>query len=55
MDALYFLIPLSLLVIGAALGVFIWSLRKGQYEDLESPAHRIVFDDQDERAGRSKD
>ena len=50
MSALYFLIPMSLLVLGAAVRLFIWSLRKGQYEDMQGPAHRVIFDDREERA-----
>jgi cbb3-type cytochrome oxidase maturation protein len=45
MDIVYLLIPLSVvlaLLIGA---VFWWSLRSGQFDDLEGPAHRILQDD----------
>lgn len=47
MDVLYILIPISLLVMAIAVGVFIWAIRSGQYEDLEGPAHRILMDDDD--------
>lgn len=50
MSALYFLIPMSLLILGAALAVFIWSLKRGQFEDMEGPAHRIIFDDREEQS-----
>ena len=49
MSALYFLIPLSLVVLSVAIGVFIWALRKGQYEDLQGPANSIVFDERDQQ------
>ena len=45
MSSLVFLIPIALLLGGAALVAFLWSLRSGQYEDLEGPAHRILADD----------
>ena len=53
MSSLVFLVPLALLLGGAALGGFLWSLRSGQYDDLDSPAHSILFDDEDpaHRAG----
>jgi cbb3-type cytochrome oxidase maturation protein len=35
----------SLVLGGAALAIFLWSLRSGQYEDLEGSANRILFDD----------
>ncbi|MFZ5722917.1 MAG: cbb3-type cytochrome oxidase assembly protein CcoS [Pseudomonadota bacterium] len=49
MSALYFLIPMSLLLLGGAVAVFLWSLRRGQYEDLESPAHRVIIEDREEQ------
>ncbi len=45
MEILILLIPLSVLlalVIGA---VFWWSAESGQFDDLESPGHRILMDD----------
>ena len=45
MEILVLLIPLSVvlaLLIGAA---FWWSVRSGQFDDLEGPAHRILADD----------
>lgn len=47
MSILYLLIPLAVLLMAVAIGVFIWSIRSGQYEDLEGPAHRILMDDDD--------
>jgi cbb3-type cytochrome oxidase maturation protein len=51
MDILLLLIPLSValaLLIGAG---FWWSVRSGQFDDLEGPAHRILADD--DRAGQA--
>lgn len=48
MDSLVFLIPLALLIGVAALVLFLWSLRSGQYEDLDGAAERILLDDEDE-------
>jgi cbb3-type cytochrome oxidase maturation protein len=45
-DFLY-LIPLALALGVAGLGAFLWSLRSGQYEDLDGAAERILFDDDD--------
>lgn len=47
MPALYIMIPAALLVVGIAVWVFFWAVDNGQYEDLDSPAHSILFDDQD--------
>lgn len=45
MDIIYILIPLSILIITVAVGVLFWAIKSGQFEDLDSPAHRILFDD----------
>lgn len=45
MNILLLLIPLALLLGGLGLMGFLWSLRAGQYEDLEGAAHRILNDD----------
>lgn len=44
MDFLY-LIPVALALGAAGLGAFLWSLRSGQYDDLDGAAERILFDD----------
>jgi cbb3-type cytochrome oxidase maturation protein len=45
MSVLYVLLPVALLFALIAVGVFAWSVRDGQLDDLESPAHRMLFDD----------
>lgn len=45
MSILIWLIPLALLMGGLGLGAFLWSLRSGQYEDMEGSASRILLDD----------
>ncbi len=45
MTAILALMTLSLALGGAGLGVFLWSLRSGQYEDLQGAANRILHDD----------
>ncbi len=49
MDILYLLIPLSLVLVFVIAALFWWSLRSGQYEDLDGPGYRILMDD--DRAG----
>jgi len=45
MDILYLLIPLSLVLVFVIAALFWWSLKSGQYEDLEGPGHRVLMDD----------
>jgi cbb3-type cytochrome oxidase maturation protein len=42
MDVLYLLIPLSVLLVFALLGLFAWSLHGGQFDDLEREGERIL-------------
>lgn len=49
MSSLVFLVPLALLLGGAALAAFLWSLRSGQYDDLDGAAERILLDEEDDR------
>jgi cbb3-type cytochrome oxidase maturation protein len=45
MTILAFLIPITLGMGAVGLGVFFWSLRSNQYDDLSGDAERILFDD----------
>ena len=45
MDILFLLIPLSVVLVVLVGLAFWWSVRSGQYDDLEGPAHRIFDDD----------
>lgn len=48
MSYLVFLIPIAIVMGAVGLGAFMWSLRSGQYEDLEGAAERILMDDDNE-------
>jgi cbb3-type cytochrome oxidase maturation protein len=54
MDVLYLLIPISLVMIGLIIGVFLWAIKSGQFDDLEGPAHEILMDN-DEVASSAMD
>jgi len=45
MNIIYALIPLGLVLLIIAVAAFFWAVRTGQYDDLESPAWRILLDD----------
>lgn len=50
MNILYLLIGVSLFAALVFLGLFIWAVRSGQYEDHYSPSVRILFDDEEKSA-----
>ena len=55
MDVIYSLIP-SMIFIGLILvGILIWAVRRGQYEDLEGDAHRILLDEDDDMMGKKRE
>ena len=47
MSAIYILIPVAIVLVGFAIWLFFWAVDSGQYDDLDGPAHSILFDDQD--------
>ena len=46
METLYLLIPLSVVLVFLIALAFWWSLRHGQFDDLEGPAYRILMDEE---------
>jgi cbb3-type cytochrome oxidase maturation protein len=53
MNILLVLVPISLILLGVAIAAFAWAVRKGQYDDLDTPALDILVDDDRPRAARS--
>ncbi len=47
MAVIYWLIPLSIIILVAAVAIFFWAVRSGQFQDLDSPAVDILFDHDD--------
>lgn len=45
MESLYLLIPLSVVLVFLIGVAFWWSVKSGQFDDLEGPAYRILMDD----------
>ena len=54
MSALYIALPLALLLALAGVLAFMWSVRSGQMDDLETPALRILSEE-DERTPEPED
>ena len=50
MDLVFLLLPASLILATIAVIGFIWSARSGQFDDLDTPAHRVLFDDEEPAA-----
>lgn len=52
MESLYFLVPCALIFVAIAVKVLFWAINNGQYDNLDTEAHRILFDN--EKAEHSK-
>ena len=46
MSVLYLILPLALVFAGIAVGAFVWTVRSGQLDDVDTPPRRILFDDE---------
>jgi cbb3-type cytochrome oxidase maturation protein len=54
MTALAWLIPIALFLGLLGLASFLWSLKSGQFEDLEGAAYRILEDDPEDQAPENR-
>lgn len=50
MNIIFLLAPFSVLLGLVAVGAFVWTLRSGQYDDIEGSAARILIDDDEDEA-----
>lgn len=46
MSVMYVLVPVALLVVALAVAAYVWAARKGQFDDLKTPAMRMLHDDE---------
>ncbi len=54
MTVILFLLIISLTIAAGGLWFFMWSLRSGQYDDMDGAANRILFDDPNDAPARKK-
>ena len=45
MEIIYLLIPVTLLLAGGALALFLWAVHSGQFDDLDTPPVRMLLDE----------
>lgn len=55
MTILLMLIPISLVLLGAAIWAFVWAVRSGQFDDLDTPPLDILRDETPPAAPRAPD
>ncbi|GHW99172.1 FixS-related protein [Vibrio cholerae] len=44
MESLYLLIPIAIVLVCVAVGIFLWAVKSEQFEDLERQGHNILFE-----------
>jgi len=49
MSVIFLVLPLALVIVGAAVAAFVWATHRGQFDDLDTPSVRMLHDD--ERSG----
>lgn len=54
MDSLYLLIPIAIVFVAIAVKVLFWAINSGQYDNLDTEAHRILFDEQPAASASNK-
>ncbi len=54
MTILLLLVPISLALLGIAIWAFVWAVRRGQFDDLDTPALDILRDDPEPQPARAK-
>ncbi len=55
MSVVYIALPVSLVLVLAAVVAFVWSLRSGQFDDLETPSVRLLMEDEEVERACSRD
>ena len=45
MTVLFIVLPLALVIVGAAVWAFVWAADRGQFDDLDTPAMRLLHDE----------
>ncbi|HCH24307.1 MAG TPA: cbb3-type cytochrome oxidase assembly protein CcoS [Oceanospirillaceae bacterium] len=48
MNIVFLLIPVAIILVAVAAYALHWSLKSGQFDDMDSPASKILFDDDDD-------
>lgn len=52
MTILYVLVPAALVLVIGAVAAYVWAVRSGQFDDLSTPAIRVLRDDSERGAAR---
>ncbi len=54
MTILYIIIPIAIILVSFFVFFFLWAVKEGQFDDLETPAHKILIDDWNDKLRETK-
>ncbi len=54
MTILYVIIPIAIILVSFFVLIFLWAVKNEQFDDLETPAHKILIDDWNDKLKESK-
>jgi len=49
MSVIFVVLPLALIIVGAALWAYVWAAREGQFDDMDTPALRMLRDEEKQK------
>ena len=52
MEVVYLLVPVSVVLVFGIAVAFWWSVKSGQFDDLEGPGFKVLMDDDEAAQGR---
>lgn len=52
MSVIYLLLPIALIIVAAAIAAWVWAVKRGQYDDMSTPAVRMLHDDVEQKKER---
>ncbi|MFN8579973.1 MAG: cbb3-type cytochrome oxidase assembly protein CcoS [Gemmatimonadaceae bacterium] len=52
MSVIFIVLPLALVIVGGAVAAYVWAAKRGQFDDLDTPALRMLHDDEQRRPGQ---
>ena len=55
MEVIYIVLPLAIVLAAVALAAFFWAVSRGQYDDLDTPRYRALFDEPNVRPANTHD
>jgi cbb3-type cytochrome oxidase maturation protein len=46
MSVIFIVLPLAIIMAGIAMAAFFWAVRRGEFDDLDTPPYRAIFEDE---------